>query len=547
MNLNASIEMFGGGPGSGRKPSKSIPIKPFSDMSKKEKTLVRSNPKQTSLYGPGHTKELSKLKSAEESVEMESRPIRPIPGKKRIVKQGTQFCVESDGVDKNFGCYPDKQQARDVAQGKSFIEHNMNFAKWKHPTAHGKYGDITHYAYKQIRWSVDPDTGEVIAPEDPKMEEERKVWRDRVKKLSKTFVGGIAAASNMPMTGWQYGKRTLPVGYIPTKTLSGFPSGKGGGRGGLPQTPHHGTPSPKPKPAGHHMTNPSMHKGTGVKHKFANPSMHKGIGVGHRMPNHSFKAPKAPKMPTMPYFKGLRAGGPGSGRHKSPKALLKEHDSFINHDMRYNSENNLRHDGVLYQWQKEKISSLLDNVRLTVNKTTGGSQRSELLSKVKRAEEHLTDAHNSAFKQDYLSATNSQESAIMRLHQAINSMLKEDLAAYADYGEPMAGALQHAHLDTNLWFHPPSLKNADKIPTDDPKEKDNKFMDVTKRKEAHKDRMKLLKRSSPGGLPALIPAHTTLLSPHQAAYTPGMFSAALGRARRRSGGGMFRALGAAKI
>ena len=125
--------------------------------------------------------------------------------------------------------------------------------------------------------------------------------------------------------------------------------------------------------------------------------------------------------------------------------------------------------------------------------------------------------------------------------------------SYADYGEPMAGSMGHAHMDTNLWFTPPSLAKRGKgnhIPTDDPGEKDNKFLDVTKRnsKDTHKERMKLLKRSAPGGLPAQIPARTTLIAPHTASYQPGMFAARQGR-RRRMGHppGQFRAFGAAKI
>ena len=102
-----------------------------------------------------------------------------------------------------------------------------------------------------------------------------------------------------------------------------------------------------------------------------------------------------------------------------------------------------------------------------------------------------------------------------------------------------------------MWFHPPSLKKAKRVPTDDPGEKDDSLLDVTKRKEAHKQRMQLLKRSPPGGLPALIPARTTLVSPTLSTYVPLQASAHINsrrsRMRRGSGGGMFRAFGAAKI
>jgi len=118
--------------------------------------------------------------------------------------------------------------------------------------------------------------------------------------------------------------------------------------------------------------------------------------------------------------------------------------------------------------------------------------------------------------------------------------------AYADYGEPMAGAMQHAHIDPKVWFKPPSKKNHEPVPTDDVGETNDKYLDVTKRKQAHKDRMKLLKRSTPGGSPPLIPARTTLLTPHSAVYVPGAtFASAIKRKRRN--GGMFRAFGAASI
>ena len=118
----------------------------------------------------------------------------------------------------------------------------------------------------------------------------------------------------------------------------------------------------------------------------------------------------------------------------------------------------------------------------------------------------------------------------------------------ADYGEPNAGAYQTAHMDSRLWFTPPSLAKRGKgtyVPTDNPNEKDDKFLDVTKRKEAHQQRMGLLKKSTPGGTPPNIPVRTTLISPTLNSYMPLMASAH--RTRRRHGGGIFRAYGSAKI
>lgn len=313
------------------------------------------------------------LYAGEQNVEREGGPIRTsVTGTKRIVKVGTQFCVQSDGVDKNLGCWPSKEQAEAVMAGKSFIEPLMKAAQWKHPSEHKKYGDITHASYIDSRWSIDHETGDVFPPRDPRVEKERKFHRKKIEKANKTFVGGVVEAAGIGFSGPPV-SRGVKIGHMlkEKKTKVGV------------------------KKVGHQLTSPSMNK---------------GVGRNHRLPNPSF---------------GLKS--------------------------------------------------------------------------------------------------------------------------YADMGEPMAGALQHAHLDTNLWFHPPSLKNPDRIPTDDPKEKNDRFGDVTKRNQAHKDRMKLLKRSAPGGNPPLIPVRTTLLSPHQAAYMPGMMSSWQARRRRRAGGGMFRAFGAAQI
>lgn len=102
-------------------------------------------------------------------------------------------------------------------------------------------------------------------------------------------------------------------------------------------------------------------------------------------------------------------------------------------------------------------------------------------------------------------------------------------------GEPMTGNMGHAHIDPVVWFHPPSLtkrrsNESLRIPTDDPGETNDKFGDVTQRDDpkVKEMRMKLLKRSAPGGLPAQIPARTTLLAPHSGWYQPtgnGMYAA----------------------
>jgi hypothetical protein len=85
------------------------------------------------------------------------------------------------------------------------------------------------------------------------------------------------------------------------------------------------------------------------------------------------------------------------------------------------------------------------------------------------------------------------------------------------WGEPQVydGGYQHI-ADTQVMFHPPSLKKAKPVPVDDPMEEDNQFLDVTKRKEratkAFRDRltkqhtdanMKPLNRTLVSGFPAI--------------------------------------------
>jgi|HubBroStandDraft_5_1064220.scaffolds.fasta_scaffold11642_2 hypothetical protein len=110
-------------------------------------------------------------------------------------------------------------------------------------------------------------------------------------------------------------------------------------------------------------------------------------------------------------------------------------------------------------------------------------------------------------------------------------------------GEPMTGNMGHAHIDPVVWFHPPSLlkrksNESLRVPTDDPGETKDTFLDKTKRDspDTAEFRNKLLKRSAPGGLPAQIPARTTLVSPHAGWYQPtgtGMYGAAERKARIR--------------
>ncbi len=107
-------------------------------------------------------------------------------------------------------------------------------------------------------------------------------------------------------------------------------------------------------------------------------------------------------------------------------------------------------------------------------------------------------------------------------------------------GEPMTGNMGHWHIDPLYWFHPPSLSKRNsneslRVPADNPGEKKDTMLDKTNRdsKGTRDFRMKLLKRSTPGGLPAQIPARTTLVVPHTAAYMPSGITALYGAARAR--------------
>lgn len=119
-----------------------------------------------------------------------------------------------------------------------------------------------------------------------------------------------------------------------------------------------------------------------------------------------------------------------------------------------------------------------------------------------------------------------------------------EIKSEGEYGEPPAGgAYSHAHIDPVVWFRPPSITKREKsneegrIPTDDPREKNNKFMDVTKRDSTRTQdqRMKLLKRNIPGGSPPQIPVRTTALEHHMGWYLPTAMYGKAGKMKRKRG------------
>jgi hypothetical protein len=237
----------------------------------------------------------------------------------------------------------------------------------------------------------------------------------------------IAAASQFGNTGWQYGRSIArSVGYVPTRTLSGFPT----------DARH---------PAGH-TARPRVQTKT-----------------AHRMPHANIKGPKM-HVPNPSGRTGLHVRKPNMSRGTSG------HGSRATKGPSFHLPNPSGHTG--FNVRKPNLS----------------------------------------------------------MHK-----LEADIG-----GEPMTGNMGHAHIDPMLWFHPPSLakrnsKESLRIPTDDPGETNDKFGDVTQRDDpkVNEMRMKLLKRSAPGGLPAQIPARTTLISPHQASYMPSGITALYGASRVR--------------
>lgn len=108
--------------------------------------------------------------------------------------------------------------------------------------------------------------------------------------------------------------------------------------------------------------------------------------------------------------------------------------------------------------------------------------------------------------------------------------------------EGVTGSMGNAHIDPVVWFHPPSLtkrqpNEATRVPTDDAREDNDKFLDVTKRNspDTKEQRMKILKRSGTGAISS-VPVRTTLLQ-HQtgANFTSGMTGMYAGKSRRTNG------------
>jgi len=414
-----------------------------------------------------------KSKYISSSIENEGIPEEAGRGNdKWIVKEGTQFCIRSNGVDKNFGCWPSREKAEAVMRGESFITPDLpknllagkvikqspaEFRKSERRAGIKPYVDAggpgsgrkSSIAKGLNQWkSRDQEIKQ--AAKDPKqitLFSDDNNTRDAKMFRNLTKIYGEDKATQMMKDMYEAKVKRLKA-FSPPGIKFHIPSP-------FKVPTQHGT---KPAPA-------SMNHVGNVGHKKPNMPMKNGKGSGHRFSNPAFMA------------EGL----------KTPDSV---------------------------------VTNAREKMVWTVDQTTGQMQPPGAVKD-----------HGRKFP---------DEKKIQKAKKSIN----------ADFGEPNAGAYQHAHIDPMMWFHPPSLdKNkpgkVNYTPTDDPMEKDNKYLDVTKRnsKDTKDQRMKLLKRAQPAG-PA-IPVRTTLVSPTLNSYLP--MSASAIRQHRRHGKGQFRAYGAAQI
>jgi len=280
--------------------------------------------------------------------------------------------------------------------------------------------------------------------------------REEAEAKLRTIMGTKVEAGQYGQSGWQYGRR-MHIGYIPQRTISGFPR----------------------NPGSTGMRRRSGGSGMGMGSRLPSGGMGRSIGRGARLEGYGTSEGVTKEWDT----RGRK------GWMSYPlKAKLYGIDKLITDPAEH-----------------DRLKALLTNDPMGV----------ESNREVKKV---LTKA---ASKQGYRGFVYSE------------GELK------AEYGEPMTGNMSHSHIDPVVWFHPPSLssryKNEDlRIPTDNPRETNDKFMDVTKRnsKETNEQRMKLLKRSSPG---PQVPVRTTAIEPHSGVYQPSALFGSSWPARGRQG------------
>jgi hypothetical protein len=81
----------------------------------------------------------------------------------------------------------------------------------------------------------------------------------------------------------------------------------------------------------------------------------------------------------------------------------------------------------------------------------------------------------------------------------------------AEYHSDGAPGLGVAHIDPGNSFHPPSLKNPQHVPADNPNEKDDRFLDVTRRNDAENERYRKSRTSNIGTDGRTVPVNTTYI------------------------------------
>lgn len=408
------------------------------DLEKKLSTLYSAKGKKKGFYSPvtmlrdkmtmtvnQDTGELSppkQVKSAEERVEREDGPIQHKSGKS-ITQRGTQFCVSTNGPDE-LGCYPSKEKARAVAQGRSFIETDIVKAGGPGSGRHPEINKV-HWHNRLLKQAFELDLGKG-----------QGYW-------AVPIGGGRLVGSIEPLKGSVKDCRAL------VKQLSG--------REGF--------------------DNVRVISSSGGQHTVAwgDKDILSELPARHRAHDH--------------VWLGRAYGFSETSIQKHVKSLKLDAEAF----------------------------PVMPKFKDSNPYVTPGQKKSKPAGPNQLGLQHL-------------------------------KKMKADAG-----GEPMAGNMAHAHLDTNLWFTPPSLAKRGKgnhIPTDDPMETDDKFLDVTKRKanSTKEERMKILRRGIPSGDPPRIPARTTLSAPNMA-YMPGVFASAIKLKPRKDlmDARMRRAYGAAKI
>jgi hypothetical protein len=506
------------------------------------------------------------------SIEQEGIPEEEGSKGKYITKVGTQFCIRSDGIDSNFGCWPNRAKAEAVMSGKSFIEPDLHknllankvirlspsefrreerragikpYVKGGGPGSGRRpsinkplkpvkpFSDESPKTKARIR--SNPNQTSLFGPGHTKELQEHYKGKTPSSKPAKTHLD-----PDYQPWGGKFERKDLEavIGPPMPKFNIGSPFKKS--EMGMPKAGPNERGAKLRKGVGHKMPNMPMPGGNGSNHRFPNPQFEAGgVGSGRHPGSHKLtweckdcghgiykndikKNPiqekQCPECGSMRQDQDLKAGGPGSGRHKTIEVIEK-------HGGKYDQPKKF---GGRYGTRRAVKSPSL----------SPGKWRDRYGNEIAVNDNGSWTHYNS-------NGFMTTKIAEGKDHKSLDKHLAKNMQADGNYGEPMAGAMQHAHLDSRMFFHPPSLKNPDHVPTDDPGEKDDRFLDVTRRKskDTQEQRMKLLKRSTPGGNPPMVPVHTTAVSPFPNSYSP-MYA---GRMRRRHGGGMFRKYGAAKI